>query len=222
MAISVAIAVEDDLSESILRRLIQHRRRDLTVGVRYPLRPLPGGRNNPGNVAEIRGLSGFGQIKVSLPAFNNAAATGRPYIVLTDLDIHVRCPGQLLAAWLPRVTPSPNLIFRVAVKEVEAWLLADRVNLAEHLHVNLHKMPIRVERLKDPKVKIVKLVQYSSSDEIQQDMLPENGSTAEVGRCFERVLLNFVRQHWDIDQAASNSRSLTRAIAAIDRFVPQS
>ncbi len=101
-------------------------------------------------------------------------------------------------------------------------MLADRVNLAEHLHVNLHKMPIRVERLKDPKVKIVKLVQYSSSDEIQQDMLPENGSTAEVGRCFERVLLNFVRQHWDIDQAASNSRSLTRAIAAIDRFVPQS
>ena len=190
---TVAIAVEDDLSECVLRRLLKHTRRDLTVGARYPLKILPGGRYNPRNRRERRGLSGYGQLKVRLPAFNKAADEGLPFIVLTDLDVHIRCPGQLLARWLPRATPSPNLIFRVAVKEVEAWLMADAANLAECLHAPVGTVPNAVEAVGDPKIAILGLAVASTSAEIQQDMLPAPGSTAEVGPCFERVLLNFAR-----------------------------
>lgn len=220
MAISVAIAVEDSLSECILRRLINYSRRDITVRVRFPLKTLPGGRYNVRNITQRRGLSGYGQLKVNLPAFNKAADSDFPYMVLTDLDVHVRCPGQLLPKWLLRASPSPNLLFRVAVREVEAWLLADSANLAKHLDVDLTKMPVGVEALADPKVEIVNLARLSNSSVIRDDMLPESGSTAEVGPYFERVLLIFAREQWDIGEAAKNSRSLAKTIAAIDRFKP--
>lgn len=189
MTSSVNIVVEDSLSEIVLRRLINHRRRDLIVGTRYPLRPLPGGPQNPQNKKERRGLSGYGQIKVLLPAFNKAAQKGQPCIVLTDLDVHVSCPGQLLPLWLCGTAVSRNLLFRIAVKEVEAWLLADRKNLADFL-------------------------------EVDETMVPRLGSTAEVGRCFERSLIGFVHDRWDVNEAAKNSESLKKALKALSRFKP--
>ncbi len=217
---TVAIAVEDDLSECVVRQLLTHTRRDLTVGVRYPLKTLPGGGYNPRNRRERRGLSGYGQLKVRLRAFNKAADEGLPFIVLTDLDLHVACPGELLPLWLGNRTPSPNLIFRVAVREVEAWFLADGANLAECLHAPPGAVPTAAESVADPKIAILRLAAASTSAEIQQDMLPAAGSTAEVGPRFERVLLNFAKTHWDIDEAARNARSLSGALIAIDRFVP--
>ncbi|GEM_PF-197688 len=220
MPISVAIGVEDDLSECIWRRVINHKRRDMTVRVRFPLKTLPGGRDNDRNIKEKRGLSGYGQLKVNLPAFNNAASKGLVYAVLTDLDVHVRCPGQLLPKWLRGIPASPNLMCRVAVKEVESWLLADTANFAAYLHVPTASVPGAVETLLDPKVEIVRLARLSTSPEIRQDMIPEVGSTAEVGPNFERMLINFTRNLWSIDEAAKNSRSLRRALDALERFRP--
>jgi len=217
MAISVNIAVEDTLSESVLRRILHHQRRDMTVSARYPLKELPGGTYNPANRHGRRGLSGYGQLKTRLLAFNKAASVGKPFIVLTDLDIHVKCPGQLLSAWLPG-TPSPNLVFRVAVKEVEAWLLADCANMAEFLEVSAATVPASVEALTDPKLELVKLARNSASEVIRRDLVPPPESTAEVGRYFERGLLTFVKNRWDVDAAAHNCRSLQKALDALARF----
>ena len=221
MPISVNIAVEDSLSEIVLRRLLRHRRRDLTIGVRYPLKSLAGGIANPANRRSQRGLSGYGQIKVQLPAFNAAAHEGQPFVVLTDLDVHTQCPGQLLPKWLPNVAPSPNLVFRVAVKEVEAWLVADRHNVATFLEVDLANLPTNAEALADPKMEIVRLARLSNSQAIYNDLVPSAGSTAQVGRGFERALRTFVEDHWNIDEAASCSRSLDKALRAIQNFNPQ-
>ena len=220
MGIAIAIAIEDALSETVWRRVIKHTRRDITIAARYPETELPGGRDNLRNVKERRGPSGFGQLRVRLPAFNRAAANGFPFFVLTDLDVHMKCPGQLLGKWLPRVRRSGNLVFRVAVREVEAWLLADRANLADFLEVDSAHLPKRAESVADPKAEIVRLARLSSSEEITNDLVPHAGSTAEVGRYFERSLLTFARQHWDIEEAARRSRSLRRALKAIERFQP--
>ena len=216
------IAVEDSLSEWVLRRLLQQHRRDLTIGVRYPLKELAGGRWNPANRRDRRGLSGYGQIRINLPAYDAAAAAGQPFIVLTDLDVHVKCPGELLPKWLPGSAPSANLVFRVAVKEVEAWLVADRRNLADFLEVDLTDMPADAEALENPKKAIVNLSRRSASTTIINDMVPLIGSTAEVGRGFERTLRVFARDRWDIELAATHSRSLAKAVLAIQRFKPQS
>ncbi|GDY19029.1 hypothetical protein LBMAG56_03740 [Verrucomicrobiota bacterium] len=221
MPTSINIAVEDSLSESVLRRLLNHRRRDLTVGTRYPLKQLAGGVTNPANQRSQRGLSGYGQLKVQLPAFNAAANTGQPFFVLSDLDVHAQCPGQLLPMWLPNAAPSPNLVFRVAVKEVEAWLVADRQNLADFLEVNVANLPTNSEALTDPKVEIVRLARLSASQDIVSDLVPPPGSSAAVGRGFERALRSFVRDHWNIDDAARHSRSLEKALRAIQLFHPR-
>lgn len=165
------------------------------VKTRYPLKELPGGEANVQNVAERRGLSGYGQLRVNLPAFNAAAEHGQRFIVLTDLDVHVQCPGQLISSWLPSVNPSPNLTFRVAVKEVEAWLLADSANLAAFLAVDAAMMPSAVESLADPKLEIVRIASSSRSPDVISDLVPKVGSTAEVGRDIWRQYA-VRRDHW--------------------------
>jgi hypothetical protein len=220
VGIPVAIAIEDALSEVVWGCVIKHARRDLTISARYPETELPGGRHNPRNVREARGLSGFGQLRVRLPAFNHAAASGEPFFVLADLDVHAQCPGQVLPLWMPNIRRSRNLVFRVAVREVEAWLLADKVNFADFLAVDPAHLPGRIELVTDPKLEIVRLARLSTSADVVNDLVPRLGSTAEVGRLFERSLLTFARHHWNIDEAARHSRSLRRALRAIVRFKP--
>ena len=217
MALSVSIVVEDDLSSAIVRRLILYTRRDWTVRLQLPEKLLPGGRDNPRNIEEVRGLSGFGQIKKRLSAFNHAAKAA-PLLVLTDLDIHAPCPGGVWGAWMGGSARNPNLIFRVAVREVEAWLLADRRNMADFLAVPVADVTIAPESSADPKIEIVDLARRSSSQDVVELMVPLPGSSVEVGRSFEMKLRQFVKDSWDIAEAAKNSNSLTRAVAALQRF----
>ena len=218
MAIPVYIAVEDDLSEAVLRRLLEHVRRTFTVRARYPLRSP--GRRAAARATGVSGLSGYGYLKKNLRAFNHAAAKC-PQVILTDLDVHAPCPGGVLPLWLsPK--PHPNLVFRVAVPEVEAWLIADAANFADYLGVSPSAIPANVELLSDPKSSIVNLASGSRYAEIKADLVPVARSTSTVGRYFSRSLLNFARNRWEIDEATKRSRSLAKAIQALSNFKPVS
>lgn len=109
--ISVSLVVEDSLSEAVLQTILRQSKRPCSVGT-------------------CLGKKGAGFIRQRLSGFNKAAKWS-PYIVLTDLD-NAECPAVLFRSWLPE-TKSPYLIFRVAVREVEAWLLADRGAIAKFL-----------------------------------------------------------------------------------------
>jgi hypothetical protein len=54
----------------------------------------------------------------------NRAAVSVAVLMLVDLDTPEYCPPALVHQWFG--TKQPNLSFRVAVMEVEAWPLADR------------------------------------------------------------------------------------------------
>ena len=101
VAIPLHLAVEDPLSEAVLRELLCQSGRPFAIGRCYQ-----------------RG--GFGYLRKTIQGFNNAAK-GIPFAVLTDLDRYP-CPMALIADWL-RVPRHSNLLFRVAVHEVEAWIL---------------------------------------------------------------------------------------------------
>src|ERR1041385_8982694 len=101
--IPVHLAVEDDLSESVLRKLLGDTNREYTIGMVF------GGR-------------GFGYLRNRVENFNAAAVSGTPIILLTDLDQH-GCAPEIIHDWLQQ-QPHANLVFRVAVREVESWLLA--------------------------------------------------------------------------------------------------
>ncbi len=200
------IAVEDDLSEAVVRRLLNHVRRGFQVRARYPLASLPHLRPE---------LSGFGYLRASVQAFNRAAAV-TPHLLLTDLDVAV-CAPELIREWLGGAV-HPNFLLRVAVREVEAWLLADANNIADFLGLAPHDVPANIEGVAQPKEEIVRLASISPDPEIRDNLAPRPGSTATTGRLFTRRLIGYVRDRWDVNAAAGNADSLARALRALRSF----
>ncbi len=117
--IPLNLATEDELSETVLLKLLSETGR-YSVGQTYR-------------------QGGFGYLKRTISGWN-AAAVGTPFLVLTDLD-EAACPASLLRSWLP-TPPHPNLIFRVAVREVESWLLADSDHLASSSESRANDSPV--------------------------------------------------------------------------------
>jgi hypothetical protein len=196
--IPVNLAVEDDLSESVLRRLLGFINREYHVGVTY-------GRN------------GYGYLRKTVRGWNTAAR-GTPFVLLTDLDSNP-CPSGLIADWLG-VPAHPNLIFRVAVREVESWLLADARNLAQFLTVRQDLVPGNCDDLADPKERLVRLAKHARSRDIRQRIVPRVGSTAKQGPDYNACLGAFVADRWDIETACAISASLNRTVNRLRVFEP--
>ena len=195
--IPINLATEDELSEATLLRLLK----DLdhyVVGASYR-----------------RG--GFGYLRRTIHGWNSAAR-GIPFIVLTDLDV-CECPASLIADWLS-APQHPNLLFRVAVREVESWLLADAVNLSRFLAVPERIMPADSDRLADPKAEIIELARRSRSKTIRDGIVPKRGSTAKQGPDYNGLLGSFVRNDWDPKAATGGSPSLTKTVKRLTVFDP--
>jgi hypothetical protein len=196
--IPVDIAVEDALSETVVRRLLAYADRGYAVGVAY-------------------GRRGYGYLRGTIRGWNRAAR-GKPFIVLTDLDRHP-CPTALIQEWLPE-PQSPNLLLRIAVREVEAWLLADRANLAKYLSISPTRMPVEPDSLNDTKASLVDLAARSRSREVRTGIAPKRGSTAKQGPDYNASLSDFARSKWDIDAAQESSPSLARTVVRLETFTP--
>ena len=196
--VSLNLAVEDPLSEAVLRKIV-------TVS----------GRNY--HIAQSYGKTGYGYLKKNIRAFNQAARIV-PFLVLTDLDQY-ECPAILIQDWLS-VPKHPNLLLRVAVKEVEAWLLADRHGFAKFAGVSDSTIPRDSEALNDPKRSLLRLMRKSRKRAIRDDILPKPDSTATQGRNYNGRLISFVNDFWDIRSARKRSASLNDIISRIKNFQP--
>ena len=112
MPLHVTVATEDMLSEAVaLRLLAEHSPRLM--------------------LHQSLHQQGFGYLKRKLNAFRQMAQR-QPVFLLTDLD-RQQCALELITQWSNGRPYPTNLLFRVAVREVEAWLLADRENLSTFL-----------------------------------------------------------------------------------------
>ena len=156
----VSLAVEGLLDRAVARRLVRE------VGA-------SSGREY--------GLNGKAQIRQSLHGYNEAARHS-PWFVLVDLDNDADCVPPFRVSWLP--DPAPKMCFRVAVREVETWLMADRERLAGFLGVALSRNPDRPEELANPKRQMVDLARRSRKAAIKQDMVPREGSGRDVGPAY--------------------------------------
>lgn len=187
----ISVAVEGIVDEAVARKLITY------AGA------------TPGPVYGKQGKSSLLQ-KVS--GYNNAAQHA-PWMVLVDLDRDQSCAPLLCNAWL--ANRAPLLCFRVAVKAVEAWLLADKAYLAEFLGVSKEKIPTNPEALGNPKVELVNLASFSRRRAIRDDMVPQEGSGRQVGPAYSSRLIEFVSSSWRPEIAARHCDSLRRAIACL-------
>lgn len=193
----VNIVVEDYLSEVALRRVLAGSSVGYIVGTCYSGR-------------------GYGNIRQKMSAFNNAAK-GMPYVVLVDLV--AGCAPMQIRQWLP-IPKHPNLLCRVAVREIESWLLADRSGLASFLGIARKLVPSNPDEIPDPKECLVNLAKRSRKRDLREALAPKPNSTAKVGPDYNGQVAYFVANRWDIAEAAKNSDSLRRAVHAIDTFKP--
>jgi len=138
--------------------------------------------------------------------------------LVTDLD-SAACPGALIKEWLS-VPKHENFLFRVAVREIEAWLLADSLGLANFLGVNPASVPKSPEDLPDPKRELVQLAGGSRRKQIRLDIVPRKGSTAQIGPGYNACLGEFVQSAWDVELAARNAKSLERTLNRLSMFRP--
>ncbi len=196
--IPINLAVEDSLSEAVVRKILLKSSRPYSVGICYR-------------------KGGFGYLKKKICGFNNVAK-GTPFFVLTDLD-NSECPATLLGEWLP-VPKHPNLLFRIAVREVESWLLADQDALSKFLGIKKESIPLDVDSEDNPKQLLINLTRKSKNRLQREAIVPSVGSTATTGPDYNGSLISFVRDHWNIQEAMCRSPSLKRTVSAVIDFKP--
>jgi hypothetical protein len=190
----ITLAVEGPVDVPVARRLLA------TVGL---------------EAGPVYGKGGKTSLDQKLHGFNRAAAFS-PWLVLRDLDHDEPCPGVLVARLLPRA--SARMCFRIAVRETEAWLLADRDQIAAYLSVPVSLVPGDPEQLDDPKQALVNLARKSRRRILREDLVPLEGSTAKIGPGYLARVSEYVGGPWRPEVAARTSQSLARCLAALQRL----
>jgi hypothetical protein len=199
--IHITLAVEDQLSETVLRCLLDQSGR-------------------PYHVCQCLCRGGFGYLKDNIGKFNKAAR-GMPFLVLTDLDNPNTCPPDKIKSWLSEPT-HPNMLFRIAVVEIESWILAHREAIAKFLGVQATKIPADTDSISDPKRFLVNLARKSRFKIIRQDVAPPLGATSQQGPNYNACMGDFIRRFWRADLASENSQSLRRTLEKLRHFEPHS
>jgi hypothetical protein len=195
--LSITIAVEGDLDETLVRRIANLA--GLLVG-------------------KVHGRGGKSGLLRNLRGYNNAARYA-PWVVLLDLDRDHDCAPPGVRQWLPE--PASNMHFRIAVRSIEAWLLADREWVATRLGVASSLVPDMPDGLSDPKRSLVNLARRSRYKSVREEVVPREGSGRSVGPLYTSRLQQWVDdpdQGWSPKRAMAVSDSLARAVRRLSEL----
>lgn len=193
MKLLVNIATEDELSEAVAVRLVN-------------------GAFGNGMVGNRLGRQGNGYLIKKMPNFRQMA-TREPVLILTDLDDTI-CAPDLIEKWSGGQAFPENLLLRVAVRETEAWLLADRNGMANLLGISPNKIPTDPETLDDPKRFLLNLAR-NARREVRSELIAAKGAAASQGLGYNRLLSSFISSDWRLEDAINSSASLSKAVTRL-------
>lgn len=193
---AIHLATEDELSESIGERLVS----ELGTGFQVDLRLRRGG---------------YGYLRSRIPNFCEMAKRNA-ILLITDLDTG-NCARSLVDEWLCHRRKPELLLFRVAVHEIESWLLADHAAMKRLLGKGATKLPARPDELNDPKQVLLRCASRAPR-EVRKDLLADKNAFASQGLGYNRRLCALVREDWNPVEAALRSDSLRRARLRLRRF----
>lgn len=162
------------------------------------------------------GKKGFGYIKNKIQDFNKSAQNNC-YLALVDfMDTDCKCPSEVISTWLPH--KKDLMFFRVVVREIESWIMADQKNISNFLNVNIEKIPLNPEDETDPKQKLVNIARGSRSSKIRSALVPEQNSTAQVGKLYTSEIKRFIFDFWDVNAAREKAPSLDKCLKRLEEI----
>ncbi|MBN3854652.1 DUF4276 family protein [Paraburkholderia sp. Ac-20340] len=181
------LATEDQLSEEVGFRLLKEVGFEASVCLRK---------------------NGNGYLQKRIPNLCEMAIQ-QPVLLLTDLD-RLACPTQLIANWIGARAKPSELIFRVVVRTIESWLLADHEGMRRLLGPRTPKLPSTPDELQEPKQTLLGLANRGTRA-MREDLVANNGAIASQGIGYNAVLSTWIRDDWAPARAATRSPSLERA-----------
>lgn len=161
---------------------------------------------------------GIDRLRKNLRGFN-AAAKYSPWFVLCDLDRNECAPA--LCDRLLGDNRAEKMQLRVAVRAVEAWLMADRRAFANFLGVRQARVPSEPEQEPDPKTAVVRLAQQSSKRSIREGLAPSETGGRRVGSAYSQEMIQYVHAQWSPRRASAGAPSLARALELCKAFSRQ-
>lgn len=185
---SVALATEDALSETIGQRLLGE------LGPKM-------------EASQLLRKGGSGYLRSRMRSWCQMASH-QPVIVMTDLDL-LACPAVLLDDWFITLPRPPNLLLLVAVRESESWLLADHEAMRK-LIGSRGVFPPRPDEITDPKQLLLQLAERAPRN-VKLDLIKAAGAISSQGIGYNARLTEFVRTDWNPERAAQRSPSLAHA-----------
>ena len=193
--VHVSLATEDELSEAVGKRLLAE--------VAYPF-----------EVGSLIRKNGNGYLRSKVKNWCELSRT-TPVLLLTDLDSNP-CPPSLIEDWFGGMARPNQLIFSIAVRSTEAWLLADHEAMRQ-LIGQRGKLPSYPDTLDIPKNTLLTLAKHAPR-EIRQSLIKETGAIASQGMGYNRVLTEFVKNTWNPLRASTLSPSLKRAYLRLNEL----
>jgi len=136
-------------------------------------------------------------------------------LVLTDLD-RANCLVEFRDQWLA-TEPPHNLLLRIAVREVESWVLADHVAMRALIGTK-GVLPVAPDELADPKQSLLRLAK-SAPKQIRDDLLKTIDGNMAQGLGYNARLTAWVRSEWSPERAAERSPSLAKARLRLSEVV---
>jgi hypothetical protein len=194
---NVILAVEDQLSADVSTKILHE------LGI---------------TISQSLGWRGKGYLQNKAPDLNQTAQ-GFSVFMLVDQDSPNQCPPQLIQSWI-KGRQNLNFFLRVAVMEVESWIMADRIGFADFLSIPLNRIPEHTDDIPQPKEFLVSLARSSRKKNLRYELVPQPKATSVVGPLYNSRLGEFVRLYWDVQKAASASHSLERTLARLRNFGP--
>jgi hypothetical protein len=135
-------------------------------------------------------------------------------MVLTDLD-RANCLVEFRDQWLAARPLPASLVFRIAVREVESWVLADHHAMRE-LVGKKGVLPGAPDVLPDPKQTLLGLGKTAPKS-VRDDLIKTIDGQLRPGVGYNARLTHWINTAWSPERAAERSPSLARARIRIQK-----
>lgn len=144
------------------------------------------------------------------------AAPYQKIIVLRDLDNDEYCAPEFLRT-RRLVGVHENFVFRLSVREAEAWILADKQSFCNHFRCSYQRLDrLNVDQIDDPKKLLLKTIHNGRLTGNRKRLIVDkkDGEFIQL-HGYNTEIINYIETSWNLNAAIRNSESLKRSTTAI-------